>query len=440
MAIAVVQTSSEGRVSSGSATASFASTPTVGNKIVATVAMWNGSGAPSGTVTDNKGNTWTRRATRSQGLTTVEIWEAPITVTGSSFSMSCAPSIAGSEINLIGCEYSGLGAYDQNVVGGGTAATTSLALTTGTLAAAESLLASVISADSGTSNAGWTVPTSFTQVGAQQSSNVILAYASARRVVTGTGAQTSTWTYNSQVSITGALAVFSASASGVTLTASGQTLGVPTQSTAAAVRASLTASQSLGVPTQSTSFQAFDSLSASQTLPLPTQAATLRAIASLSASQTLTVPSQSAQVGTPPATLTAAQTLAVPTQATALAVRAGLTASHATPVPTQAATAKVTASLLASQTLPLPSQAAVASTFIGRALAADQLLPVPANIFVSVAIVAGSAAQTLPLPGQVLRARHTDWDADAPPPGGWSVDPSDVLSWLPQDPATGSWS
>lgn len=210
MPIAVVQTSTEGRSAGvSSVNATFSSNPVVGNKIIAWVAMWNSGSAPTGTVTDSAGNAWTRRVQQSRGNATVEIWEALVTVTGGSFAVTCTASLGSSEINCIAVEYSGLGNYSTNATGGSVSNTINTTLTTGSIGKPYSLVATIISADSGSTDAGWLIPKGMTQLARQISSAAVLGYAAAYdRLFSGTWPSITLWQYNIQNNIAAASAVF----------------------------------------------------------------------------------------------------------------------------------------------------------------------------------------------------------------------------------------
>jgi len=211
--IRAIQASVEGRAAAVTSTTSvFNTNPTSGNLLVAWVALYNGSAAVTGTVTDNKSNTWTRRAQQTTGLATVELWTAPVTSTGASFTITATASAGSSQINVVAVEFSGLSGYDTNATATSGASSTSLTLTSGTASADYSLSAIIAASDSGSTNSGYIVPPAYTSVSVQQSSASVVGYiGSFDDSVSGRWPIIATQQYNAQTNMSAAMIVLSVS-------------------------------------------------------------------------------------------------------------------------------------------------------------------------------------------------------------------------------------
>lgn len=94
---------------------SFDTLPTVGNKIIVGVAIWN-TAIGTGDITDNQGNTYTRDVTRSPGASkaNVALFSAPVGTSAGTFTISWGGASAPT---LFIFEYSGIAAssaFDQS--------------------------------------------------------------------------------------------------------------------------------------------------------------------------------------------------------------------------------------------------------------------------------------------------------------------------------------
>lgn len=161
MAISVVQTTIAAQTAAGTtAVKSFASLPSLSNKLIAYVTAYNASAAVTFTVTDNQGNTWTNRASKQTANAGVpiqaQIWDCSPTTSAGTFTVTLAASAGSSDLNLAIQEVSGLGAFDQTAnYDSNTTTNTSGSATTPTLTNASEF----VSVASAWSTASGTTPT-----------------------------------------------------------------------------------------------------------------------------------------------------------------------------------------------------------------------------------------------------------------------------------------
>lgn len=503
MAIAVVQTSAEGRQAGvTTVTSAFSSNPASGNKLVAYVAMWNSGGVPLGTVTDNFGNTWTQRVAQSSGNARLEIWEAPVTSTGGSFTLTLTSSQASSEMNLIAVEISGAGAFDQQASLSAAGASTSSAIgPTSTLATAESFVATMIASDSGPSAAAWTVPSGYTSVSLQNDSGTVIAYGAARFITSANTAITPTWTHANMGNRVGVVAVFSAPVGNITgaqtldnLTSSGTLVSVYDAifdgavfdsvifDTGAPTGPVITGNQTLDNLTVSAALAVRDSITGTQTLPDLTTSASLGVRASITGAQTLDTFAQSANIGPGAISITGAQTLDNLTSSVSLGVLVKLSGTQAVDTFTVSAALKAVLSLSGTQTIAAPTLSAptqvvdqitfaqTVATFAlnatvsvnnSRSISAAQAVDTFGLSAASALLVKNSFAQTILAPGlsafvgrpafasfsQTIDMPTLDasaltqfWKDVTPPTQSWIDEATTSVVWSDITPPTGSWS
>jgi len=197
--IAFVQSTGKFNTPSGTSTTSpaFATNPVVGNRIVVLAWSYANPGPPTLTATDNKGNTYTSDAqATTSGRQNAAVLSAPVTVTGASFTVTVTSAAAGSQIEAVAIEYSGLGALDQTGINTGTAASPTVS-TAGATGDANELVVSVLGIDqpgivftSITPAAGWT------DRATQLNNSANTGGEGAEKIVLSTGVQTQTWTTN----------------------------------------------------------------------------------------------------------------------------------------------------------------------------------------------------------------------------------------------------
>jgi hypothetical protein len=156
----------------------FGSNPTIGNKLIAVVTSWASTGGSSTSVvvTDNKGNTWTKRdefsgVSPGNSWNIVSIWECTVATTGAGFtvtSTSTGGAGNGQDHTISITEFSGLGAYDKGATGSANTQTSLTVGPTGTLASANSLAVASINYES---SGNGVIPTGWTNIEVDNSNN-----------------------------------------------------------------------------------------------------------------------------------------------------------------------------------------------------------------------------------------------------------------------------
>ncbi|MDE1998934.1 MAG: hypothetical protein KGI52_08425, partial [Burkholderiales bacterium] len=244
--IALVQSAVTQDVSATSGSASFTTTPTVGNVVVVTLAgSGTGCNFASATVSDNAGNTYTLRVAASfNGSDAVAMFTAPITATIAGFTVSFSGAVGVTDTDIsISC-WSGV---DTSAVLDGTAVATTnagnatpFAMNAVTTAAAGSMLVMVGAAsDSGGGAATGTGPTGAANTSLDLNAFVVNLYASTEYgPALSTGAQVMNSNVNgNSVSFSGAvLALKQASAGPTPLALSGTGVAVSKGSSALALK------------------------------------------------------------------------------------------------------------------------------------------------------------------------------------------------------------
>jgi hypothetical protein len=218
MAIAFVQTGSEGRTSgTGTAVSNLSTNPVVGNVIVAYVATWKATAALVTSVADNKGNTWTRQTSK---LGTNGAGVGNLDDDGIDDRARHLPSPPrrrpGHDLNIRAVEYSGVSAtIDKNANNVAVSGTT-LTVTTPTLTSANELICAVVS--SGTTSLT-SATSGYTSRGLQASGASIQGYAADDKIVAATTAVTASYTFAAPgggTEVQGLIATFPQSAGGTT--------------------------------------------------------------------------------------------------------------------------------------------------------------------------------------------------------------------------------
>ena len=208
MAIAFVRNlglSSHSNVGS-TASKSFSALPAVGNLITVRVTGWHTSGYTATVPTDNQGNTYTQRATRDNqgapGRTRVYLYDTVVATSSGTFTITLNNvQSSGNYINWTAVEHSGIATSSQFDVAATqleAGSSTSTTCTTATTAQADELVVAVIGTAHNSTNDGIADPptTGYTSRSVYQNSATIIGHESADKIVSATGTQSATWTYN----------------------------------------------------------------------------------------------------------------------------------------------------------------------------------------------------------------------------------------------------
>jgi uncharacterized protein DUF6701 len=200
--IALVQSTGLFGTPAGTTTTStaFAANPKAGDTLIVLVWTWTQNKAPSVTVTDSAGNTYTANAQstilQSNWYESASVFSSPIAATGSGFKITIATpgNDSSSQIRGVALEYSGVGAVDKTAGATGSSATATVATPSATTTANE-LVVSALGIDNPASlftsispSAGYTTRASELQNAGDT------AGAGADRIVSSTGVQSITWT------------------------------------------------------------------------------------------------------------------------------------------------------------------------------------------------------------------------------------------------------
>lgn len=185
--------------SSTSSPYTFGTNPTVGNVLVLCLATYDTGTITTG-VSDNFGNTWTKQATKQSSATTVEIWTAPVTTTGASFTVTATFSPTGGNCFTVD-EFSGISipvSVDINAYAIDTTSTdTSITVTPGGITtAANEVVISALGLSNGTNALNITQPSGWTSMGIENSGSTYEGQASAYLILTSVqSAPSATWTH-----------------------------------------------------------------------------------------------------------------------------------------------------------------------------------------------------------------------------------------------------
>jgi hypothetical protein len=180
----------------------FSTNPAVGNKVIVGATNWGTSGPPAvSSVTDNYGNTYTKRADDLSSQTRVTLWDCDVATTGASFTVTVTYAATSDE----SCTFqlwSGLGAYDTSATGhAGDGFLTSISTaSTGTLATSKEVLISVFGAATGNSSSGITAPSGYTLDGIEQNSSAFIGHGMAHQSVSSNAAVSATWNFSTTTS------------------------------------------------------------------------------------------------------------------------------------------------------------------------------------------------------------------------------------------------
>lgn len=202
MAIAFVQTTARFTASAASSVVSGTLTTTAGNTGAPTVSTWIASGSVAPTVTDSKGNTATIDQSTADGRGKPRASEGSIPLTSAGASHSWTINFAAGtycEGNV--SEFSGLTTTPFDVSAGNqyntSPGTTSLAVTTATTTQADELvIACIVTNNNDTTTNVSDPPTGYTSIGVRSDDTVTIGYEAAYKIVSATGAQTATWTFD----------------------------------------------------------------------------------------------------------------------------------------------------------------------------------------------------------------------------------------------------
>jgi MSHA biogenesis protein MshQ len=182
------------------ASTAFATNPKVGDTIVVLVWTWTENLAPSTTMVDSAGNTYTSNALsvidQSAWYETAQVFSAPVTKTGSNFVLTLnMPGNDGeSQSRAVALEFSGVGAVDKTNTVTGSAAAASVA-TAGTTSFANELVVSAFGIDNPADDfSSITASSGYTTSAYEYQNSGDTAGAGVYKIVTATGVQSNTFT------------------------------------------------------------------------------------------------------------------------------------------------------------------------------------------------------------------------------------------------------
>lgn len=201
-------------VAANAATASFGSNTTTGSAILVVVAANNNSANRISSVTDNKGNTYTRVQSFHQGVNDLEIWQSLNITGGAGHTVTGTSSGVADNVVIIAQEFLGLLtslALDKNTATGTTGTTADSGNTATTTQADELIFGGMaeetnatISLGSGFSNLDSDLTIASLGLGAES------------KIVSATGAYNATFGLGSSVNWLAAVATFKLASSGPT--------------------------------------------------------------------------------------------------------------------------------------------------------------------------------------------------------------------------------
>lgn len=223
MAAAFVQKTAKFTASAANSVTSAALTTTVGNRLVVTVSTWHVFGCTH-TVSDNKGNSWANDVTGSTsagpGRATIASCNLVTAGSGHTITVTSSQSDSGTYFEGNCSEFSGIAsssAVDKTATDPGAASDTSATPTTATTTQADELVVCALHINGNSTNCHITDPPSgYTTIGVQQDNTTTCGYQSGYKVVSATGAQSASWTFDSSNSgDNGMIATYFASAPSV---------------------------------------------------------------------------------------------------------------------------------------------------------------------------------------------------------------------------------
>lgn len=177
--------------------AAFATSPAIGRKIIVLAWTWaSGTPAPTMTVSDSAGNTYSADAqatTSVSGIEAAGIFSASVTATGANFKITVSSGNTGSDIVGVALEYDDVGARDQSGTASGTSAAPSVSTTGATTAWQELVVAAVNSPSPVAVYSTMSPGAGFTERVIELDNNNFEVGEGADRIVIGTGTQSITW-------------------------------------------------------------------------------------------------------------------------------------------------------------------------------------------------------------------------------------------------------
>lgn len=207
-------------------TASFTSTPTIGNYVFLVVSGYLNSTDLNPTVTDNQatgGNTYHRDSYLHRTSCTAYVYSAPVTKASGTFTISITAP-AGTYMAWTILEVSGLSASALDQVGtlsagSGTSGTVTAA---GANGQASELVIACISAAGSNSNESFTDPASsgYSSLYVENNGTIHATGEGAYKIVSGIETSAASWTWVSNVENVGALATYKGASAGATATIS----------------------------------------------------------------------------------------------------------------------------------------------------------------------------------------------------------------------------
>jgi hypothetical protein len=194
----------------GVTSATFGSATTTGNKVIVLVFAYGNNIA---TVTDNKSNTYTKRAEAQLNATKVAIYEGPDSPTmGASHTVSMTAPGAG-DTGLIPIEVNGLTTTPFDTSANNHVTASPLAIgPTATLAQANEYVVGLTCVDSGDTTI--TPPAGTSQIAEAENGSTALCFNAWDLTVSATTALTETWTFGTISGADGVIATFKAAGGG----------------------------------------------------------------------------------------------------------------------------------------------------------------------------------------------------------------------------------
>lgn len=193
MALAVAQSVHATGVSAPPMTATFPGSTTVGNLIVVFVQSYNGTPG-TGSVTDNKSNTYTRNYSTASGLLTISVYSAPITTGGASHVITLGSGVDIANLDVV--EVSGAAAssyFDKSVSNAATSTGPYTSGSTGTLSQADEIVIVGVGVDTGEFQQ-ITEDASYTLIGEFLNGTAGFVSNAAYKIVSATTAINHSWT------------------------------------------------------------------------------------------------------------------------------------------------------------------------------------------------------------------------------------------------------
>lgn len=185
--------------------------PKIGHKLIITVVCWRSAGAPTLTITDNVGNTYTSRSSITNGGSTrTQIFESDITSVPTTTTINISGTAATVGLGATFSEWANLAAFDVQATSAPSVANGTNTATVGptaTLAQADELVISAIGGATSNTASAITVPTGATVLGIENNSSSFIGMGAGYQIVKSTAAVTHVWTLTMGATSTMAMAM-----------------------------------------------------------------------------------------------------------------------------------------------------------------------------------------------------------------------------------------